>query len=316
MYINYLYGDVNNTSTLRYICDYIQNDDNTKNTKINDVKFKDTEIALDFSPYKFIICVYKQYIVVDCLQLNIKINSMLSELFGFFYQYNNTLQLLSKKTCISNDDMNHNTDKTTKNVFVKPCVFFKNYDLLTRTQQNILLNYIIDNEINQILRENNIFIIQNPLQIDIHILTQSIHTLYNNKLRTDLLNIEYIKLIDKHNKTEIKDEMNVITTHTYQIIIDEILSLFSPTLKFQKNLYTLLHNIIDITWDYTLFSKLWRDKIIQTIIEHKADFNIQDITKIYILESKFLSNINNDIKSNIFVIQNYIFDTYKMINDK
>lgn len=246
----------------------------------NNIKFDKVSIDIDNKKQdKIYIYLYKETLIFDALQINIKPREVINKLISYLYNYSNSIYMSQIK---------HKG---------KIKLIINNFEYLTKQKQQILTSYIDEINIGHFLKQHNKKIIPNVFDMSVIFIISSItnfvFTHYDIIINKEFESIQYNR--------EKERNINFITNETRNMVRENILKIQNIFETNNVNNYSkirdILYNVKDVLWN------------INSILCEYADYLINLLTK----------NINNkytDLKFEfyklIMIDENEIIDIHNI----
>lgn len=246
----------------------------------NNIKFDKVSIDIDNKKQdKIYIYLYKETLIFDALQINIKPREVINKLISYLYNYSNSIYMSQIK---------HKGN-------IK--LIINNFEYLTKQKQQILTSYIDEINIGHFLKQHNKKIIPNVFDMSVIFIISSItnfvFTHYDIIINKEFESIQYNR--------EKERNINFITNETRNMVRENILKIQNIFETNNVNNYSkirdILYNVKDVLWN------------INSILCEYADYLINLLTK----------NINNkytDLKFEfyklIMIDENEIIDIHNI----
>lgn len=246
----------------------------------NNIKFDKVSIDIDNKKQdKIYIYLYKETLIFDALQINIKPREVINKLISYLYNYSNSIYMSQIK---------HKGN-------IK--LIINNFEYLTKQKQQILTSYIDEINIGHFLKQHDKKIIPNVFDMCVIFIISSItnfvFTHYDIIINKEFESIQYNR--------EKELNINFITNETRNMVRENILKIQNIFETNNINNYSkirdILYNVKDVLWN------------INSILCEYADYLINLLTK----------NINNkytDLKFEfyklIMIDENEIIDIHNI----
>lgn len=246
----------------------------------NNIKFDKVSIDIDNKKQdKIYIYLYKETLIFDALQINIKPREVINKLISYLYNYSNSIYMSQIK---------HKGN-------IK--LIINNFEYLTKQKQQILTSYIDEINIGHFLKQHNKKIIPNVFDMSVIFIISSItnfvFTHYDIIINKEFKSIQYNR--------EKELNINFITNETRNMVRENILKIQNIFETNNVNNYSkirdILYNVKDVLWNINSILCEYADYLINLLITKNIDNKYTDLKfefyKLIMIDENEIIDIHN-----------------------
>lgn len=246
----------------------------------NNIKFDKVSIDIDNKKQdKIYIYLYKETLIFDALQINIKPREVINKLISYLYNYSNSIYMSQIK---------HKG---------KIKLIINNFEYLTKQKQQILTSYIDEINIGHFLKQHNKKIIPNVFDMSVIFIISSItnfvFTHYDIIINKEFKSIQYNR--------EKELNINFITNETRNMVRENILKIQNIFETNNVNNYSkirdILYNVKDVLWNINSILCEYADYLINLLITKNIDNKYTDLKfefyKLIMIDENEIIDIHN-----------------------
>lgn len=246
----------------------------------NNIKFDKVSIDIDNKKQdKIYIYLYKETLIFDALQINIKPREVINKLISYLYNYSNSIYMSQIK---------HKGN-------IK--LIINNFEYLTKQKQQILTSYIDEINIGHFLKQHNKKIIPNVFDMSVIFIISSItnfvFTHYDIIINKEFESIQYNR--------EKERNINFITNETRNMVRENILKIQNIFETNNVNNYSkirdILYNVKDVLWNINSILCEYADYLINLLITKNIDNKYTDLKfefyKLIMIDENEIIDIHN-----------------------